>query len=60
MLIYIEERTIDDRGTVYHRHIASWALPDTKEGMEVSFSALATPDTRKVATYRITLVPDAT
>ena len=58
MLIYIEERTINDRGVVHHRHVASWALPKTTESMEVSFTALATPETRKVATYRITIVPE--
>ena len=57
MLIIIEERTRDDRGVVYHRPIASWTLPDTEEVSELTFTQLATADSRKVATYRITIVP---
>lgn len=58
MLMIIEERTVDDRGVVYHRPVASWSLPDTREPVEMSFTDLATPDTRKVKTFRITLVTD--
>lgn len=57
MRVRIEERRID-AGVEAHRAIAEWALPQTTEPLECSFTQLATPDTTKVCTYRLTIVPD--
>lgn len=56
MLVIIEESRLDDRHVRYHRPIASWSCPDTTEPLELSFTQLATPDTSKVVTYRLTIV----
>ncbi len=51
----IEEVRIDG-GVQRTRPVAEWVLPDTPVPIEMSFTQLATPDTTKVCTYRITLV----
>lgn len=58
MLVVVEEARSDDRGVRYHRQIASWSLPDTTEPIEMSFTQLATPNTTKVVTYRLTVASD--